>query len=321
MVSASVWASLIIAIYVFAGLNAMRVPFLPVATVGTAVAFYVGFKNNSAYDRFWEARKIWGAIVNSSRSWAAAVLTFVYEEENAERDVLIRRHLGWINALRIQLRSRSRYHAWRDKRRERYDWIKTVEKQLRQDFDAEVGAFVAESELAGIEGNRNRATQLLRLQAEHLKRLFDAGQLDLFKQLDLMKLVEQMYTLQGQCERIKNTPFPRQYAYYARIFTWVFVALVPCGLLDVLGDSITYEAMVSGRVVPAITLIASSALVTWVFVTMEVVGDFSEDPFEGSVADVPMNSLCRTIEIDLKQMLGASDIPEPEDPLFDNLMY
>ncbi len=321
VVAALVWAAVVLALYLYSGVQVMRVPFLPIATVGTAVAFYVGFKNNSAYDRFWEGRKIWGGVVNTSRTWTNAVLMFVYEEGDAERKVLVRRHLAWINALRIQLRTRSRFHEWRERRRDKLEWIQALEDNLRQDFDSEVGQFLSAEELAEIEGSANRATQLLRLQGEHLKRLFDAGSLDLFKQLELMKLLEEMYALQGKCERIKATPFPRQYAYYARLFVWVFVALVPCGLLDVFADSIAAGDVLGGARMPAVAMVLSSALVTWVFVTMEVVGDFSEDPFEGSVADVPMNAMCRTIEIDLKQMLGDGDIPEPEKPLFGFVLY
>ena len=49
----------------------------PISTIGIAVVFYVGFRNNQAYDRFWEARKIWGGVVNVSRSGANPMLTFV----------------------------------------------------------------------------------------------------------------------------------------------------------------------------------------------------------------------------------------------------
>ncbi len=320
--TAFAWATAVVALYAFLDFELVKVPFLPIASVGTAVAFYVGFKNNAAYDRFWEGRKIWGGIVNVSRTWANAVLAYVEgDDATKDRAALVLRHVAWVNALRIQLRSKSRYHQWRAKRRERWEWIKVVEAALRQDFDAEVGQFITPDELDEIKRHANRATHLVRLQGEHLQRLFEEQQLDLFKQIELMKLLEELYSLQGKCERIKATPFPRQYAYYARLFTWVFVAVLPCGLLEVFGEGISRDALLSGHVMPAITMVVSSTIVTWVFVTMEVVGDFSEDPFEGSVADVPMNALSRTIEIDLKQMIGDDSVPEPEAPLFDSTLY
>jgi len=315
-----IWASALLAAYVFLEWTFTRVPFLPVATVGTAVAFYVGFKNNSAYDRFWEGRKIWGGIVNASRSFGNGALAYVYEDADHAQRILVYRHLAWLNALRIQLRKKSRYHEWRDKRRNRYRWIELVEKKLRQDFGEEVGTFLSDEERAEVESGANPATQILRLQGQHLRELADSGELDMFRQLELMAIVQELYALQGKCERIKNTPFPRQYAYYARIFTWAFVTLVPCGLLDVFGEHISLEALQQGDVMAAISMVLSSALVSWVFLTMEVVGDYSEDPFEGSFTDVPMNALSRTIEIDLRQMLGEEEVPESEKPL-GNILY
>ncbi len=74
---AAAWMAAVYALYVYAGWQWLKLPFLPISTIGTAVAFYVGFKNNAAYDRFWEGRKIWGGIVNESRTWAAFVLAYV----------------------------------------------------------------------------------------------------------------------------------------------------------------------------------------------------------------------------------------------------
>lgn len=91
----------------------IQIPWLAVSVTGTAVAFYVGFKNNSSYDRLWEARKIWGAIVNSSRAWGTYVDGFITnlfaEKKHSEEEIqtikkrLIYRHIGWRYALRSQL--------------------------------------------------------------------------------------------------------------------------------------------------------------------------------------------------------------------------
>ena len=78
------WSVLVVALYEYAGAEWLSIPWVPLAVIGTAVAFYVGFKNNSAYDRLWEARKIWGAIVNDSRSWGAGVRAFVTDQFRKE---------------------------------------------------------------------------------------------------------------------------------------------------------------------------------------------------------------------------------------------
>jgi hypothetical protein len=107
------WASLVFVLYAVAGMPWLRVPFLPISVMGIAVSFYAGFKNNASYERFWEARKIWGAIVNESRSWADAVLCYVMPGDGSEaarsvRRELVVRQLAWVNALRLQLRATSR---------------------------------------------------------------------------------------------------------------------------------------------------------------------------------------------------------------------
>ena len=118
----------------------------------------------------------------------------------------------------------------------------------------------------------------------------------------MMDLLTEMYALQGKCGRIKNTPFPRQYAYFSAVCTWIFIFLLPFGLVGEMaarGDSVAWLT------------VPLSVLISWIFITMETVGDASEDPFENFVNDVPMSALCRTIEIDLRQMLGETETPEP----------
>ena len=83
----------------------LAIPWQPISILGIAVAFYLGFKNNSSYDRTWEARKIWGSIVNNSRSFSAAVMAFVQGkgEEKLKKEIIYR-HIAWMTALRHQLR-------------------------------------------------------------------------------------------------------------------------------------------------------------------------------------------------------------------------
>ena len=104
----TLWAGLIFSAYYFLDWTFIDIPFQPLSVIGIAVAFYIGFKNSQSYDRFWEGRKIWGGIVNYSRTWANNVLGFVIDDPEAQR-ILIYRHLAWINALRIQLRQPSSF--------------------------------------------------------------------------------------------------------------------------------------------------------------------------------------------------------------------
>lgn len=320
---AAPWAIAIYALYAYAGLTFLRVPFLPIATIGTAVAFYVGFKNNAAYERFWEGRRIWGGIVNTSRSWAMAVLSYVEpcsdtdDAANVRRE-LVMRHLAWVNAVRLQLRKTSRFfdkpaHSTRVR-------LERHAEHMRNDWDTELLPFLDREELTAVSSKANAATHLLARQGTRLAELVGAQRLDLFRQIAMMEQLGELYTLQGQCERIKNTPFPRQYAEFSRVFTIVFAALVPFGLLDVFANHVAAAATAMETLTPVIPMFLSSWLITWVFTTMEGIGDSSEDPFERSMNDVPMNAIARNIEIDLRQLLGESDTPAKEQPI-DSLLY
>jgi putative membrane protein len=322
-VIAGPWAVAVYALYAYAGLWFLRVPFLPIATVGTAVAFYVGFKNNAAYERFWEGRKIWGGIVNASRSWATAVVSYIdVNEETPQakqtRRELVYRHLAWVNALRLQLRRTSRFFV--KPARSTKQRLDRHADHMRNDWDRELQPFLEKDELAEVSAKANSATHLLTRQGTRIAGLVKAQRLDLFHQIAMMELVTELYSLQGQAERIKNTPFPRQYAEFSRVFTLVFTSLIPFGLLDVFADHLNASMTTLQTLTPVVPMFLSSWLISWVFTTMEGIGDSSEDPFERSMNDVPMNALSRTIEIDLRQMLGEADVPGKEE-MIDDILY
>ena len=104
----TLWVSFVTVVHEVFHPEWMSVPWLPLSIIATAVAFYVGFKNNQAYERLWEARKIWGAIVNDSRAWGASVRAYVSnhftDDKKSESELhdichrLIYRHIGWLYA-------------------------------------------------------------------------------------------------------------------------------------------------------------------------------------------------------------------------------
>ena len=257
---------------------------LPISILGTAVAFYVGFKNNQAYDRFWEGRTAWGAIVNTSRTFAAGVLDHVRAPAGSaatSEDVavvhreLILRHLAWVNALRCALRREA-------------DWYL-------------LGRLVSEDELEEAQRQPNVPAYLLRVQSQRIEDLVERGLVrGTARHLDLRTSIRLLYDHQGTCERIKNTPLVPQYTAAATLLVWIYVVLVPFSLLNVLEGETTIWAAV-----PVGTLIG------WLYDTMDRIGRLTENPFENQPADVPMTALCRTIEIDLRAMLGERDLPPP----------
>ncbi len=313
----TIWASVVVFGYHYfdhAGKD-ISIPFLPLSTIGIAVAFYIGFKNNASYDRFWEARKIWGGIVNYSRTWGNHVKSFITDYKNQGPDgaaintihqKLIYRHIAWLNGLRHRLRQPSAFSL---------KYAKSVSafkagSAERKHWDEEVGSYLDKDEYANLIERKNTPTQLIRQQGEDLKDLHKRGLVDDFRHMEMMRILEEFYNLQGKCERIKNTPFPRQYAYFSKVFTLIFIFLLPFGMV---GEFAKMGHDMIWLTVPFCVLIA------WIFSTMEIVGDNSEDPFENFINDVPMTALCRTIEIVLREMLGETDLPDKIKPVNDIL--
>ncbi len=310
----TLWAGLVYVLYYHFKWKFIALAFEPITVTGIAVSFYLGFKNSQSYDRFWEARKIWGAIVNYSRTWGNQVLSQVTDAPEDQR-ILIYRHLAWINALRVQLRQPTTFSLRSSKslkkRLEHFEESDSVEEVIPP--------FVSKEELEDLKGRANIATQLNKNQGRHLKKLLTDGKIDAFQNLMLHKTLEENYNFQGGCERIKNTPFPRQYAYFGTLFAWFFVLLLPFGLLNAFNDEfLGLEA--PKQIWMQLAEILLSVTISWIFIMMDKVGSNSEDPFEGRFNDVPMTAICRTIEIDLRDMLDEKPLPEKVMPK-NNILY
>lgn len=316
------WMLIVTALYHFTNWNWMSIPWLPLSVVGTAVAFYVGFKNNQAYDRLWEGRKIWGGIINSSRMWGSMVKSYLNNDKLGEKELLqikkrlIYRHIGWVYQLREQLlvptqwehvSLRWRFGTFNQKRRE-FMGAGAFEKQLAE---SNTRTYIPIQEHNTNTGYANAATQIIDLQSQELAKLQQEGTLDMFKQMELQKVLNDFYDNQGKAERIKKFPLPRQYGSLSFIFVCIFIFLLPFGLVGEFGKLGPIGIWLA---------IPFGVLIGWVYVVMELIGDYSENPFEGLFNDVPMLSICRTIEIDLLQMMGETEVPNPIYPVNEILM-
>ena len=186
---------------------------------------------------------------------------------------LIYRHLAFLNALRLQLRKEE---TWE-----------------------ELKPFLLDSEFQVLGKAANKATLLNHRQALRLRELYTSGWI---KQptyiFGLMETVKELFAAQGRCERIKNTPLPRQYAFFTKSFVWIFVLLLPFALIQHLG----WTAL------PIYIVLAT------IFTVTERIGSRTEDPFELKMEDVAMSFICRNIEIDLRQQLGEASVPSPLEP-------
>ncbi|MGB0165293.1 MAG: bestrophin family protein [Luteibaculum sp.] len=258
------------------GIGWVKLPVVPVTILGGALAIFLGFRNSSAYDRWWEARKVWGAIVNDSRSFTVFVLSYFKSENAAEKEeikklqkVLIYRHIGWLYTLKSHLR---KIHN-----------------------EQEIKEWYSDKDQKYLKGKTNIPAQTLFLQQQDLAAAYDKGWMSDYRYTEMGRLISRMYDWQGKCERIKNTVFPFYYNYYTQLFLWVFTLCLPFALVPLMGW----------------IALPISVAISFVFSILEKSGLVTENPFEGRAADTPMKTLCRSIEIDLREMLGDSNIPGP----------
>jgi putative membrane protein len=307
-------STIIACLYKYEFLN-FSIPWLPISVIGTAVAFYTGFKNNSAYDRMWEARKIWGAIINSSRAWGSYIDSFVSNQFRAEdaseeeihriKKRLIYRHIGWLYALRSQLLVPTPWEHINQsgsvgkiaKRYQKEFGVGLVADEITQ---TELKHFLPAAEHDRLINHDNTATQIINEQSRELQALRKDDLIDDFRQMELQQLLYHFYEHQGKCERIKKFPLPRQYANMSFYFVSIFIFLLPFSMVP---ELIKLGELGFWFSIPI------TAVVGWVYVMMEIVGDYSENPFQGMANDIPMLSLSRVIEIDLREMLGETDLP------------
>ena len=311
----TIWAVLVTLLHHFFHIDWLHIPWLPLSIIATAVAFYIGFKNNSAYDRLWEARKIWGAIVNSSRMWGSNVKNYVTNqfrneavpaaELKAIHRKLLYRHLAWLYVLRNQLLIPAPWEHIRQNKHLR----RQTERRRKQfgiglfddgEIEAELIKFLEKEEMEQVINYQNTATQLIDKQGDALRELRAENLIDDFRHMELQNILNDFYTQQGQCERIKKFPFPRQYGSMSVLFIGILIFLLPFGLVSEFDKFGPYGAWLS---------VPFTVLVSWIYLVMELVGDYSENPFEGLGNDIPMLALCRTIEIDLREMLGETELP------------
>ena len=271
------------------GLTAVTLPFSIAAILGSALAIFIAFRNNSSYGRWWEARTLWGGIINASRVLGRLVITFTdshahqpnYDKMRSEqfKKDTVYLIIAWAHALRMHLRRQE-------------DW-----GQLKPFLSAQ--AFV------DLEKASNKPNFLHLLTGRTIYAAMANGTLGGFDSFQLEGQLLALANAQGGCERIKNTPLLRQYDYFTRVFLYTFMLLLPFALI---GDFARLEM--------AWLMVPVSIVIAFVFAIIGKVGEVNEDPFENRITDVPMTAMCNTIERDLREMLGETDLPpraEPQD--------
>jgi putative membrane protein len=246
------------------------------AVLGTSLAFFLGFITNSAYDRWWEARKKWGAIVNDSRNFGRQIIRFVNASDPETKsivDKMVYRQIAWCYALKHQLR--------------------------RQDTSASLQRILGKKDMESLKKWANQANALTFIQSKDLNDLKEDKKLDIFQTLQIERTMDRLMDHLGACERIKNTIFPTQYSFFVHGFIIVFLILIPHGTVSNMGYWSVLLTFGIG----------------FVYLMIETIEISMHDPFDMEPSDTPMSAICRTIEIDLMQMAGAKKVPKPVTPV------
>ncbi len=267
-------------------LRYFTIPEVAVSVLGAALGILLAFRTNAAYARWWEARTLWGAMVNNSRSLARQATSFprrsgshaIEAPSTAFASTFVYRQIAFVHATRCALR---RKEPWVD---------------LQPFLDAE--------SLLALRQERNVPAALLQQMGQQLAAAVEQNLISEWHMQRIDTTLSDLSNVLGACERIKNTPLPRQYDYYPELLIKVYCVVLPFIIVDQVG-----------LLTPIITV-----LVSFAFLVLNRIGKNLEDPFENAPYDVPMASLSRTIEINLRQALGQRDLPEPIQPVAGVLM-
>ncbi len=260
-----VYSSIVYELYHNVHFIRISIPLSVPAILGTVISLLLGFRSNQAYDRWWEARHIWGAIVNDSRSLARETLWFMQNDYgNPHLDILknqiIRRQIGWAFSLGQHLRGQSPLTGLEE--------------------------YISLEELETVSRYSNVPAALLNMHGRDIKEALENGYINRYQQVEIDRTISKLCDAQGKCERIKNTVFPATYSLYIHFSLIMFIALLPFGFIETFG---ALEILV---------VVAISSC----FLLIEKMAIHLQDPFDNKPTDTPVTTIATAIERDLTQM-------------------
>lgn len=256
---------------------------IPLALYGSALGIVVGFRNNSSYSRWWEARTLWGSIVNNSRSLARQVCSTMHAQRAGDREEgrrveelqqrLVYYQIAFVHALRQHLRG--------------LDPFETVKM------------FLSDEEIADLRKDGNVPLGIQLRIGQMLREARDRHWIDPLEWQAMDRNLDDLMDAQGGAERIKNTPIPKQYDYFPMLFVRLYCVLLPSGMVADLGWFTPLGSTVLG----------------FLFLALDKTGRDLENPFENTIHDVPMTAIATTIEANLRQILKDNVPVTPVKPV------
>ncbi|GAB2562287.1 bestrophin family protein [Spirosoma aerophilum] len=270
--SVFVFANLIFTLRHYVGLESLVIPLAIPALMGTCISLLLAFRTNQAYERWWEARVVWGAIVNDSRTLIRQLRTFLPDKATPAETIQIfaQRQIGWCYVLGQSLRG--------------------------QPTEELVNTYLPLIEQAPVLKAPHRPLAILQAQADALQQLVSAGYLTDYQLVQVDSTLTRLTDSMGRCERIKNTVFPKTYTFYLQVFIVLFTTMLPFGFVE---NLFFVE-------VPVVTLIASA------FFLIEKSAIQLQDPFENRPTDTPVTAIATTIAANLSQMTTGSPVEKSD---------
>lgn len=252
---------------------------IPFTLIGLPLAIFLGFRNNTAYDRYWEGRKLWGDLNIRARVIARQCLSLIHADtpidpHNRDGDVRVRvvhRAIAHAHALRAQLRGHMDDRAVQRWLTEA-DWDKV--RNLPMNF---------------------RGDAIVQASAQDLTRCMREGLIDPINYNKMDETLTFMTFAAASCERLLHTPMPFSYTLLLHRTAHLYCFLLPFGLVDV-----------TGFMTPFVV-----AIVAYTFFGLDALGDELEEPFGTDNNDLPLDAMCRSMEMNLLQLLGDPDVPLP----------
>ncbi len=271
------------ALYVFGDWQWLSLDALPLGTLGSALTIFLAFRANAAYGRWWEARQLWGQLVNTSRALSRQALTALDVDDSNPQQVALRNdivvhQIAFVHALRCHLRKQNPF--------------------------PELAGVLGREQTDALRGYGNVPNALTLRMAEQLQQARELGMLDSLRWSSLDNSLTTLANIQGSCERIKNTPLPRQFSSLPRALVDAYCWLVPLALVSGLG----------------IFTPVASVLISFTLIAIDTASGAIEDPFENTVNDTPMTALSRGIELTLREMLDQRKAL-PEVRAIDGFVY
>lgn len=318
-------ATVVTVLYELVGVKWLQVPITPVGLIGTAVAFMIGFQNNAAYDRIWEARKIWGGIVNTSRTLIITIKDSFYihrseaaTDEKETLRIITHRHIAWLTALRYAMRTKKHWEATYNSIHEKETFQYNI-PELQTELANELKPHLSAKEFDYVMAKDHKPNAIISLQSAHLRQLTDQKKIWDFSLLNLQQMLQELTALQGKSERIKNFPYPKQYGSIGYHFVHIFMYLLPMAIIPAfatMGLTISDTNPFIGQYFVWLN-IPFTVIVIWVFNTMLRIGLAGENPFEGSPNDVPISNISRGITRDILQIIEED--PDKIPTAFENI--